>query len=119
MPLPSPPVPVAEPEESQASRYLASYTLPGSTYPSYVSINYRNTMVEITVRSPELVVEYTRAISTPVDPLEFWADLAEVLGHDRGEVNPASLVTEVSNRLVARSVDVERQVRETKDEGVQ
>jgi Lar family restriction alleviation protein len=62
----------------------------------------------------------TRAIPSPVDPLEFWADLAEVLGHDRGEVNPASLVTEVSNRLVTRSpVDAEQQARETKDEGVQ
>jgi hypothetical protein len=57
--------------------------------------------------------KHTRAVSSPVDPLEFWADLAEVLGHDRGEVNPASLVTEVSNRLVARSpVDAEQQVRE-------
>jgi hypothetical protein len=36
---------------SEKERNLASYTPPGSNYPPYLSINYRNTMVEITVRS--------------------------------------------------------------------
>ena len=31
---------------------LAAHTAPGSLFPAYVSINYENTMVEITVRSP-------------------------------------------------------------------
>lgn len=35
-----------------------------------------------------------------LDPLEFWCDLAEVLGHPRpAKVNPASLVAEVNERL--------------------
>lgn len=37
-----------------------------------------------------------------LDPLEFWCDLAEVLGHPRPtKVNPASLVAEVNERLAA------------------
>lgn len=37
-----------------------------------------------------------------LDPLEFWCDLAEVLGHQRpSKVNPASLIAEVSQRLGA------------------
>jgi hypothetical protein len=68
---------------------------------------------QLAIVAADYMSKHTRAIPSPVDPLEFWADLAEVLGHDRGEVNPASLVTEVSNRLVTRSpVDVEQQVRE-------
>jgi len=34
-------------------RNLASYTPPNGVYPEYLSINFRNTMVEITVRSAE------------------------------------------------------------------
>lgn len=32
---------------------LVAYTPPGSAYPPYLSINYRNTMVEITIRDEE------------------------------------------------------------------
>jgi hypothetical protein len=54
-------------------------------------------------------VEYVRAPSPDsiaeqsdidLDPLEFWCDLAEVLGHPRpAKVNPASLIAEVNERL--------------------
>lgn len=40
--------------EPQKDLHLARYTPPGSTYPPYLSINFRNTMVEITVRGEEL-----------------------------------------------------------------
>lgn len=34
------------------SKNIAAYTIPGITYPEYVSINERGDLVEITVRNP-------------------------------------------------------------------
>jgi hypothetical protein len=66
---------------------------------------------QLAIVAADYMSKHTRAISSPVDPLEFWADLAEVLGHDRREVNPAALVAEVSGRLTAMQASLEEEQR--------
>lgn len=40
-----------EKEVKNERKYLSAWTSPESSYPPYISINYVNTMIEITVRS--------------------------------------------------------------------
>jgi hypothetical protein len=57
------------------------------------------------VRREQTETRATTPNPVDLDPLEFWCDLAEVLGHPRpARVNPASVVAEVNDRLAPDSI---------------
>lgn len=57
---------------------IFAYTAPGADYPEYVSVNRRETGVEITVRSPK---KYGGTTTTILLPPDVWEQFQQAIVH--------------------------------------